>query len=100
MKKIIWSIILLTILIITSVTSYKVIKENNAKKIMVTEKRIIEAAKECWNTGKCTDDIVTLEKLYAEHLLAQEIDPITKEIYNIKSYVERSDNNYQFKIVS
>lgn len=100
MKKIIFSLFLILLGVICGLTSYKVIKENNEKKLLVSEKRIIAAAQKCWETAKCEGNKVTLEKLYAEDLLKEEINPVTKEIYNVNSYVLKTDNNYQFKTVN
>ena len=100
MKKIFWGIIILIIILIGGFTTYKVIHNHNQNLMLVSEKRIIEAAQKCWNENKCSNETVSLEELYNNNYLEQEINPLTKEIYNKKSYVYKEENTYYFKIVS
>lgn len=99
MKKISLVIVLLIIFLIGGFTAYKVIRMHNDNLILVTEKRIIEAAQKCWREDKCPNDIVTLKELYENNYLEQEINPLTKEIYSDASYVTKEENVYQFKAV-
>ncbi len=99
MKKMGYIFIFLTILIVIGGTSYKVIKTNHHNLIMVSEKRIIEAAKRCLNDDVCKENKITLATLYANNYLEEEINPLTKEIYNKESYILKEENNYQFIVV-
>lgn len=99
MKKLSIVIIFIIILLIGGFTAYKVISMHNDNLILVTEKRIIEAAQRCWREDKCHNDVVTLKELYENNYLEQEINPLTKEIYNEASYVTKKENSYQFKVV-
>lgn len=87
MNKISISLIVLSILLISGYTAYKVVTIHNHNVLLVSEKRIIEAAKNCVNEDKCEGNKITLKNLYEEKYLEQEINPLTKEIYNDNSYV-------------
>lgn len=95
-KKIILISIIISFLIIVGFTSYKVIKNHNEKLILVKEKYIIEKAKDCINDKKCNEEKITLEKLYELNYLEKEVNPVTKEYYNEKSYVLYKNNEYIF----
>ena len=98
-KIIIISSIIVIILIIGIPTTYKVIKNHNQNLYKVVEDKIIEKAKECYYAEKCLDEKITLKELYDNKYLDKVSDPITKEYYNDKSYVERKNNKYKFIIV-
>lgn len=96
---IIGAIILLLILII-SVTTFKVIKKHNDKVLLVESKYIIEQAKKCYNEKKCNSDKITLKELYNLNYLDKQVNGVTKEYYNENSYVQIDSNNYKFIIES
>ena len=85
------------ILIILIPTVYNIIKKHNDRLIMVTEKRIEEAAKDCYLKDICKDNKITLKVLYDNKYLEKESNPITKEYYNEESYVLVKNDTYTFK---
>lgn len=85
------------ILIILIPTVYNIIKKHNDRLIKVTEKRIEEAAKNCYLKDICKDNKITLKVLYDNNYLEKESNPITKEYYNENSYVLVKNNTYIFK---
>ncbi len=85
------------ILIILIPTVYNIIKKHNDRLIKVTEKRIEEAAKDCYLKDICKDNKITLKVLYDNKYLEKESNPITKEYYNEESYVLVKNNTYIFK---
>ncbi len=85
------------ILIILIPTVYNIIKKHNDRLIMVTEKRIEEAAKDCYLKDICKDNKITLKVLYDNKYLEKESNPITKEYYNEESYVLVKNGTYTFK---
>lgn len=85
------------ILIILIPTVYNIIKKHNNRLIKVTEKRIEEAAKDCYLKDICKDNKITLKVLYDNKYLEKESNPITKEYYNEDSYVLLKNNTYIFK---
>ena len=99
MKKIIIITICIVILLISSFTTYKVVKKHQYHLMEVTKKRIIEASTKCINQKKCDKYPITLETLYKLKYLEKEVNPVTKEYYNQKSYVEKKKNNLNFVIV-
>ena len=90
-KVIIYTTIVALILIIGIPTIYKVIKNHNAKLYEVTEKRIIEAAKKCWNESKCQTDTITLKELYELDYLEKEANPVTKKYYSENSKIIKKE---------
>ena len=85
------------ILIILIPTVYNIIKTHNDRLIKVTEKRIEEAAKDCYLKDICKDNKITLKVLYDNKYLEKESNPITKEYYNEESYVLVKNSTYIFK---
>ena len=85
------------ILIILIPTVYNIIKKHNDRLIKVTEKRIEEAAKDCYLKDICKDNKITLKVLYDNKYLEKESNPITKEYYNEESYVLVKNGTYTFK---
>ena len=75
----------------------KVIKKHNDKLILVKEKYIIEMAEKCINEYKCKSDKVTLKELEEFDYIKKEVNPVTKEYYNEKSFVTYENNEYVFK---
>ena len=93
---IISSIVILLLIIATTI---KIIKDHNDKLIDVVEKEIKSAAIQCYYESKCNEKI-TLRELYQLKYLEDEVsDPITKEIYNQESYVEKKDDKFIFVVV-
>ena len=95
-KVIVYLTIISILLIISIPTIYNIIKKHNDRLIMVTEKRIEEAAKDCYLKDICKDNKITLKALYDNNYLEKESNPITKEYYNENSYVKYSNNEYVF----
>ncbi len=100
MKKIGYVLIILSVVILVVGTTYKVRKNHNTNLMKVSEKRIIEAAQRCQNEDVCLDNKITLEFLYTKGYLKEEINPLTKEIYNYNSYVLKNLDNYEFIVVN
>ncbi|MEG1892760.1 MAG: hypothetical protein RR189_02570 [Bacilli bacterium] len=98
MKKILLITLLTIVLLVTSVTTYKVIKTHNETLLIVSEKRIIEGAKKCWNEKKCEKNQVTLKELYALGYLEKEVNPVTKEFYSEESFIK--EENYSFVVLN
>ncbi len=88
---IIYTTIIALIFVIGCPTVYKVVKNHQNKLTTITEKRIIEAAKKCWNEEKCLDDIITLKYLYDNKYLEKQSDPITKKYYNDNSKIIKKE---------
>jgi len=64
-NKIIISVtILIVVLLIVGVSTYRVICKHNEKLREVDSKYIIEAAKRCVNEHSCSGNIITLKNLY------------------------------------
>jgi len=84
------------ILLISIPTVYKVIKNHQSHLIKVVEDKIISAAKECYYEEKCIEDKITLKDLYSLNYLEKMSNPISKEYYNEKSYVEKKENKFIF----
>lgn len=95
-KIIINATIIAIVLIILIPTIYTIVKKHNDRLISVTNKRIEEAAKECYLEGVCLEEKISLKKLYDNKYLEKESNPITKEYYNEDSYVERKDKKFEF----
>lgn len=89
--------IFLVVMIIGVPTFYKVIKNNNKKISLVTEKKIIEKAYECIYDGKCTSNKVYLKELYDNKYLRETLsDPVSKTIYSEDSFVLINKNEANF----
>ncbi len=83
-------------LLITAATFFKVTKNHTDRVILVTEKRITEAAKECvWNED-CKENKITLGYLIQKGYLKEEVNPITKMYYTHESYVLKENEQYTF----
>ncbi len=93
-KILIFSTIIIVLILITIPTIFKVVEEHNKRLIEVSEKRIIEAAIKCTKEEICLDNKVTLEFLYENNYLTSESDPITKQYYNIESYVDIQNQEF------
>lgn len=88
--------IIAIVLIILIPTTYNIIKKHNNRLITVTEKRITEAAKDCYLKDICKNEKITLKELYDNKYLDKESNPITKEYYNESSYVKINNKSYIF----
>lgn len=88
--------IIVILLIILIPTTYKVIKNHNDNLYQVVEEKIIGAAKSCFYDEKCLDERILLKDLYELNYLDKVSNPITKEYYNINSYILRKNNNFKF----
>ena len=81
MNKICISLTIIIIALMIGIpTSNKVLNKHNDKLIKVTEKRITEATKKCFIDEKCHGNEITLQDLYDNNYLNEEINPITKNI--------------------
>lgn len=84
------------VLIILIPTIYNIAKKHNDRVISVTEKRIQEAANNCYLDNICLNEKITLKELYDNKYLEKESNPITKEYYNETCYVIRKNGKYKF----
>lgn len=89
------SLIISLLLVITS-TTYKVIKTHEQRVNLVEEKYIIETAKKCINEKKCNEEKITLEKLYELGMLEKQVNKVTKEYYKSSAYVTKNGDEYIF----
>lgn len=86
----------LSILLLIGIPStYKVITQHNTRMLKYTTQKIIEAAKDCYYNNSCVGEEITLEEIYEKTGLVEMHNPVTKKIYNKKSYVSVKDN-FQF----
>ena len=97
-KIIIFSSIVGIVLIVLCPTIYKVVKNHEDNLYDVVNKKVIEAAITCKNTGKCPNEKVTLKELYDNDLIEFVSDPISKKIYNENSYVISTNGSYEFVV--
>lgn len=95
-KNILTITILIIILLIGGVSTYKVIKRHNDRLMLVSEKLITERARRCYEEKKCTENTVTLKTLYNLDYLEIQANPVTKEYYNESSYIKKEDDHYTF----
>ena len=65
----------------------------------VVEDKIIGAAKKCYYEEQCPNKKIYLKDLYNLEYLEEISDPITKEYYNVESYVVRDNINFAFVVV-
>ena len=95
------SIILLALLLLLTIviTIIKVVKNHNTKLLEVTDKYIVEQAKNCVNEKKCLEEKITLQTLYDLNYMDFQADPVTKEYYNPESYITVDGTNYSFVTV-
>lgn len=87
---------LIVVLLIAIPSTYKVVKKHNERLLKNTTQKIVDAAKDCYYNNSCVNNEITLEELYEKVGLTKMYDPITKRIYNEKSYVNVEEN---FKFV-
>lgn len=95
-KNIVIATVMIILISIGSYTTYKVYQEHQKKLLLVSEKRITEAAYKCFLEEQCLDSKITLNKLYEYNYLEEEANPLTKEVYSGLSYVENNDGKYVF----
>jgi len=99
-KKIVFITILISLASVSIYTFYKVQKRHLDLSILVTERRITEAAKECVLNDRCKENKITLKKLIELGYAKEEVNPLTKMYYKLDSYVEKKENTYTFIEVS
>lgn len=96
-KIIVYITLIFVLLVIGIPTFYKVTNLHQDNLIKVTDKKIIEAAKKCYYEGKCLDTRITLESLYTNNYLTDDvIDPISKVVYSKNSYVLNEKDEFTF----
>lgn len=104
-KGIIWGTVI-TITLMIGVPSYiEISKEHKNNLLQVSEKRIIEAAANCFKDETCITPKAYFKDLYDNnYLTSKEYDPFTKEVYSEESYVEYLDNeltiNYVYNYIN
>ena len=99
MKKIKINNIIYFIIIISSIiliaSIYKAEKNYEEKLIFSTNKKITEAAKECFIRKDCEGKI-TLQDLYNKEYLEEVINPVTKEVMDKNTCLEFKDEEVIF----
>ena len=88
--------IIIIILIISIPTTIYVVKNYQNNLYRVVEGKIMGAAKKCYYENVCQNDKITLEFLYENDYLNKVSNPVTKEYYNVNSYVLIKDNEFKF----
>lgn len=94
-KIILYITLLLLVFMITVPSILKTIDKHNRRLEEVAEKEIIEAAKDCYYNESCVGDTIKLSELYEKTDLKEMINPISKKVYNLESYVDVK-NNFTF----
>lgn len=92
---IIFTIVIMIVFLMAG-TVYKVEKEYQNRKVLVVEKRIIEAAINCINDDRCNTKEITLLSLIQKGYLKEEVNPITKMYYSNDSVVKKENGVYSF----
>ena len=92
----IFGIIIIIIIAVAVPTIMTIINRHSNKLLEVTESKIKETAKSCYDKGECEKTEITLKELYDKNLLEEQSNPLTKEYYNENSYVLISDNEIKF----
>lgn len=87
---------LISVVSITITVFYKVKKEHLDLNVLVTERRILEGAQNCYYEDRCFDGQVTLKELLEMGYIKEEVNPSTKMYYSHDSYVEIAHNTYTF----
>ena len=100
-KDIIFTTIIIIAALISIDTILKVNKNHENNLLLVTEKKITEAAEKCFMESKCPDNSkITLQNLYDNGYLTEVANPISKEVYNSNSYVSYSHEKYVFTAIN
>ena len=94
-KKWLYTTTLLLILILAIPSTYKVIHRHNERMLKTVTKKIEETAKNCYYNNSCVEEKITLSEIYEKTGLPTMSNPMTKKVYNEKSYVDVK-NNFQF----
>ena len=61
---------------------------------LVIEKKVVEAANNCYNVKKCENKNITLQELIDKNYLEKIYDPKTKELINLSSYIDIDSNSF------
>ncbi len=91
----IYSTVIIIVLLIAIPSTYKVITKHNERMLENTTKKIVETAKDCYYNNSCIEEVITLAELYEKTGLTEMYNPVTKRIYNPKSYIDVK-NEFQF----
>lgn len=86
--------IVLTLASVGLYSFYKINMRHNARLTEVSEKKIIEKAKECVWDDVCTENTITLGFLIEKGYLKEEVNPITKKYYSHESYVDKESYTF------
>ena len=97
-KYIVFASLAIVFLVIAIPTTYKIIKNYNSKSYLVVEKKIIEAAKKCYNEDKCTGDKTTLKELYDNKYLDVVVNPVTKKMYDENLEIKKSEDGLKVNV--
>lgn len=96
LKKIIETLLILTILLIIIFTIYKLNKRHENKLYDVLYLEIKDKANKCFLDKKCESNI-TLKELYEKEYLSTQYDPISKEELNSDIKIIIKDDEIKIK---
>ena len=99
-SKIIIGVIIISIIAVVFVASYKrIYNDHQEKMVKVLTNKIEEAGKQCFLEKKCTGKTVTIKELKKKGYLKEElVNPITKEVLNEDLKVTYKNKECHFKL--
>lgn len=93
-KKISSILVIVLVVLLISLTTYKLNKRHKDKLYDVLYSKIEYSAKQCFLDKKCENNI-TLEELYTKEYLDIQYDPISKEELNPKTKIKITDEKVE-----
>lgn len=82
-------ILIIVILLLIIIPATKYIMDNHYNSMyLVIEKKVVQAAKDCYNDKKCDNKTITLKELIDKDYIVKMYDPISKELINLDSNVD------------
>lgn len=85
--------IIILLLILVPATIF-IINNHYDSMYLVINKRVIEQANNCYNDGMCENKKIELLELIEKGYIEKIYDPKTKELINLKSYVDIEKNEF------
>ena len=96
-KKIISTISIILVILVSGTTIYKIVIRHNEKLYDVLYSEIKYQANKCFLEEKCKKNII-LNELYEKGYLETKFDPVTKEELNRNLKIEITDNSVNILI--
>lgn len=90
-NKITFALFLGLVVLVTVCTALKVTSRHEEKLILVSQRKIEEAARKCYLEGKCTGESTYLGHLIKEGYLDAQVHPISKEFISEELTVSCKD---------